>query len=261
MGSDDWESREAASERLSKIGEPALPALARAEAHADAEVRWRARRITLAIYKQEAWRRRLRLLSISDKDEKKARRASRINAGLYLKERGYYSGVTQAIPFFRHEFDRKRDEATLTIWPLATRAKSEKNEFTLYTIPLYYLKMREEPRQVAFFSLPAIYTYSEQREETRFWLPPLLSGFTTSPRHRTVSIFPLLYHEIDRVGDEEVLYVWPLLAKFKRRGDRFSVGLLFSLLFEYTYDPDWQEIRVLSFLRFRWGERMQPIIP
>src|SRR4051812_16514519 len=49
LGSDKFKEREAASKRLTEIGEPALGPLHKAESHSDAEVRCRARDIVVAI--------------------------------------------------------------------------------------------------------------------------------------------------------------------------------------------------------------------
>src|SRR5215207_1069359 len=49
LGSDDFNRREEATKRLKAIGEPALDALRRAEAGADAEARRRARDLVAAI--------------------------------------------------------------------------------------------------------------------------------------------------------------------------------------------------------------------
>src|SRR5262245_26027685 len=49
LGSDKFKEREAATKRLQEIGEPALEALYKAEASADAEVRLRAERIIATI--------------------------------------------------------------------------------------------------------------------------------------------------------------------------------------------------------------------
>src|SRR5262245_46156120 len=49
LGHDDFERREVASAALLEIGLPALPALRKASACPDAEVRWRVRRLLRAI--------------------------------------------------------------------------------------------------------------------------------------------------------------------------------------------------------------------
>lgn len=255
LASPDWTTREDATEELKAAGFPALPSLARARDHEDAEVRWRVASLARAIGREVELRRRNRLLRISPGEEARARGENRVDLALFRSERGHYSGSTRLLPLFGYEYDEKLGQEDLCLWPLATRWRSDPNELTFYSFPFFHLKTRREPRLIQFLSLPVIYTYSKEDDSRSFWVPPLLSGFSDSPRKRKVSIFPLLYHSVDHRRDREDVWVWPLLTKVERRGERYSVGLLFSLLFEYTYDPNWQEVRIFWVLRFRWGER------
>lgn len=262
LGSPDWNTREEAQHRLERAGRPALPALGRAEGHDDPEVQWRAREISRTIVEEEERRERARLWSISAGEEARARRASRFDLLLWRSERGHYSGATRLIPFFRTDYDRRRGQSETVVWPLGTRWSSTEEEFNLCSIPLLFgLHTNREVGEFRLISVPLIYHRSKAREEKALFLPPLLSGYADSPRFRVVSIFPILLHWIDKKLDSEMVFFTPLLMRYARRGDRFSVDLLFSLLFKYTYDPDGQEIRLFRFIRFRWGERPQAIDP